>query len=120
MFENLPAADQAEARIQKVAADIFFRKLASYGVVPETEAEAADLLKMAEKLNQANATIAKPNTSKYASDVSQLDELFGSQDQTSEIQKIAKSMAQDPELLSAVVAIKQAQADSVREQLSAV
>lgn len=116
---------------QNVRADVLFRKLASYGIQPTTDKEAEDLLELAGKLRLAEESqpIKQAGQSRFGEPNLALDRVLGdkgldgpvkqaaSQEQNLAVQQYACRLAEDPYIYNAVLALKQAQADALAEQL---
>jgi len=99
----------------------FLSKLAQFGHVPETEAEADSLVSLGFKLASLDPSIQEPNPfvapapqprGKYASAAQALDEVLGTsqQGETDHLYKVASQLAQDPAIYGAALTINQAAA----------
>ena len=130
----LPAPQDAFATLQnKVANDVFFQKLAQYGIVPQNEKEAAELIELAGKLQVAEqeqgTKTAGDQTSRYSDANAVLGNLLESrglgnqvksahdQEQDMAYANYARQLAGDSGLYNAVLSVKQAQADQVAQQI---
>jgi len=130
----LPDPNEAYDHLfREVRANVFFNKLASYGRQPANEADAASLLETAAKLrtiSESQPVKQAEASGKYAQASSALDRLMGAngldgqykqaaaQEEELSFQNYARQLAQDPSVYNSVLAVKQAQADAVVEQLS--
>ena len=101
----------------KLHAPVFFNKLAQdYGLVPQSEQEALDLLTLGGQLHQAYESDqlqkhANTNDGEYAN---YLNELTGGQAKTAADEKLRKaaatSVAQDPHLANCILTLQHAAA----------
>ena len=103
-MDKLAKAEQT--LLEKVYAPAFFNKLAEFGVVPQTEEEAAGLLELAAKTKVAGV---EPQGSELGSIVKQanssLDQLLGSDNSVQELQG---QFDQDSEIKEALEALRNA------------
>lgn len=117
---QLPDAQTAYATIiNTVAADAFFEKLAEYGIRPQNEAEARELMTIGLHLQQASTNEKQASANPYAIAREALDQelvarnLLTSQEtnvaETNRVKAAAWQYAQNPEIFSAVVALAAAQ-----------
>ena len=112
-----------------VHAPAFFAKLAQAGIAPANEKEAADYLEMAGKLRtiqqDPRVKAAQDNSGSRVTQAKQaLDQLMsqhglGGQARQISLQKVAASLADDPNIYNAVLSLKAAEASAVQAQLAA-
>ena len=102
----LPSAAEAYNYLfDNVHSQVFFGKLASYGIQPTTEKEAADLLVLAGKLQHVDtAEKQAADQSRFATAVSALDSVTAGGEQS--IKQAAAALSQDPSVYNAVLALK--------------
>jgi len=102
-----------------VHSEVFFGKLASYGIHPSSEKEAADLLQLAAQLSHAVDSEKTASESRFSGAVQALNSAFnntpaGLQKQAKAkdqaIEKAAEQLAQDPAIFASVISLKAAQA----------
>lgn len=103
-----------------VHSQVFFGKLASFGIQPTTEKEAADLLTLAGNLRNVDGAEKQAATSsRFGGAVSALNSVIGNtpaaqqqqvavRDQA--IKQAAAELAQDPSVYNAVLSLKAAEA----------
>lgn len=113
----LPSADAAYGTLfDNVHAEVFFGKLASYGIQPGTEKEAADLLQIAAQLRNVDNPVKQASAQSRFGDAAQaLGSVvsatpYGQKQaaiaQDHAIKQAAAQLAQDPSLYNAVLALK--------------
>lgn len=110
------AADAYQTLFDNVHAQVFFGKLASYGIQPTTEKEAADLLEIAAQLRNVDNPVKQASAqSRFGDAVSALGSVVSStpygqkqaaiaEDQA--IKQAAATLAQDPTVYNAVLVLK--------------
>jgi hypothetical protein len=123
MSKNNPLPDPAVAYQQLfdgVHAQVFLGKLASYGIQPTTEKEAADLFTLAGKLRHVEGAEKQAAAhSRFGGAVSALDSVLGTSPalvqqqfavRNQAIKQAAAELAQDPSVYNAVLSVKAAEA----------
>ena len=129
---NLPTPDRAQKTLGELRKEAFFQRLASWGIVPQNEKQAQELLEMDAKLAQAekqgtyrpgqgraptNGLIGRANSA--------LDQAIGPQpgvkqahdaDREAAIKQAASQLAGRPDLFNAALAYRAGQAEQIRQQ----
>lgn len=110
------AADAYTTLFDNVHAQVFFGKLASYGIQPTTEKEAADLLQIAAQLRTVDNPVKQASDhSRFGGAASALGSVvsstpYGQQQaaiaENQAVKQAAATLAQDPSLYSAVLSLK--------------
>jgi hypothetical protein len=114
---TLPDANAAYGTLfDNVHAQVFFGKLASYGIQPGTEKEAADLLEIAAQLRGVDNPVKQASEqSRFGNAVQALGSVVSSTPygqkqaaiaQDNAIKQAAATLAQDPNLYNSVLALK--------------
>ena len=116
---QLPDPQTAYANVfDGVHTQVFFGKLASYGIQPQSEKEAQDLLLLAGRLRHANQlTKSAGDNSRFGGALSALDEVMGvsqdsfmkaalDQEEELAIKEAAAQAAADPMIYNSVLALK--------------
>jgi len=125
MAQNTQALpDPAEAYQQlfnNVHAQVFIGKLASYGIHPSTEKEAADLFDLAGQLRHVDSNEKQAeNHSRFTGAVSALNSVLGASPQTVQqnyanrsqaVKQAAFELSKDPSVYNAVLSLKAAEAE---------
>lgn len=129
---KLPDLEKAVGVLAGLFQDVFFSKLASYGIVPSNVKEASDLLKIShdlERLAEAN-TYAGLQTSRFGDAAEALTSLSyvgpAGQVKSAEDQfyrdlnsaNIAARLAANPDVYGSVLAVKLAQIQALRNLMS--
>jgi len=127
----LPQPNEAYGLLSSnVEQQAFFGRLGQYGINPQSEKEASELYQMGAKLEAAGLTgpaSEQPADSPITKAAEQLDQLLGRTPQGRQnaeaqrnqaIKSAADQLMEDPETYNAVLALKQAQADQLAQQLS--
>jgi hypothetical protein len=83
---------------QKLHSQVFFNKLASFGIVPSSEEEAVQLLQVADQLRQA--TSSTKSASAFAEPLQALSSLNNPE---SEVDKMAGVLFQDEDIYNSVL-----------------
>lgn len=109
-----------------VHAQVFFGKLANYGVQPTTEKEAVDLLTLAGQLRNVDSSEkSAAEESRFSSHVSALQALQaetpeGRSNQTKlaeyAVKQAAEELMQDPSIYNSVLSLKAAEAEALAGQ----
>lgn len=115
MSENelgLPSVDEAYATLrEQVYAPVFFSKLASYGIVPQTQAEHEELAQLAERLrNVAGSEKTASGSGRFGEALGALDQLIEDAPLPSSVasQVIKQAAAQattDPSIYESVLSL---------------
>jgi hypothetical protein len=118
---QLPDPAQAYQQLfDNVHSQVFFSKLASYGIHPTTEAEVRDLFNLAGQLRHVSGSEKQASSqSRFGGAVSALNSVLGAtpagqqqnafvRDQA--IKQAAAELAQDPSIYNAVLSLKAAEA----------
>jgi hypothetical protein len=119
MAQQQLAPEQAyQTLYQRLHAPVFFKKLASdYGIVPQTEQEALDLLSLGGSLRQAyeadqakQASAAPRGQSRFSNFVGEITDVTGQSSVANErlIKAAAAEAAQDPLFAQCVLTLKAA------------
>ena len=113
MFNETPGSAGYAALYQQAYAPVFFNKLASYGINPQSEEEAASMLRMAGKLRNAHdANLVKTAAvNRLAAFEQSLDGVLGYNANDVQVsaenhyfKQAAMQLAQNADLVNAVVA----------------
>jgi len=115
-MSSLPNPQDAYDQLfQNVHAEVFFGKLASYGIKATTQKEAADLLGLSQNLRQYDgAEKVAADSSRFGGAASALDNITTQpttparrhQAQGQAIKQAASQLAQDPSIYNAVISLK--------------
>lgn len=113
-------ADAYQQLFDGVHAQVFLGKLASYGIQPTTEKEAADLFALAGRLRHVDGAEKQAAAqSRFGGAVSALDSVLGTSPAAAQqnaavrsqaIKQAAAELAQDPSVYNAVLSLKAAEA----------
>ncbi len=106
-------ADAYQTLFDNVHARVFLNKLASFGIQPATEKEAADLFMLAGRLrNVDGAEKTAAESSRFSGAVETLDSMVNSTPaaQHSAIKQAAAALADDPAIFNAVLSLQAAEA----------
>lgn len=119
--------EESFGRLNKLANDVFFARLSQHGIVPQNDAEADDLVKLATQVRPLAEKRAADAGSRFSALTSSLDadpNVKAANEQQAQVafdlqvEKIASELATDGDLNSAVISIKQAQAEQLKKQLA--
>jgi len=109
-------ADAYDQLFENVHAQVFFGKLASYGIQPSTEKESQDLFDLAGKLRNTDGPEKKASAkSRYGGAVSALDSVLGKTPEGRQqraassqqaIKQAASELMQDTSVYNAVLSLK--------------
>ena len=127
----LPTPEQAYAHLfDNVHARVFFGKLASFGIQPQSEKQASELLELAGKLKAAEqdptVKAAAERNSPFAQASSDLDRQLGrmgvgkaaaAEQADIALNQAAAQLAQDPATYNAVLSLKAAEATQIAKQM---
>lgn len=118
---TLPSVDEAVGLLDSVYTDVFFSKLAEYGIVPQTQEGMLAALETAVYLDSVPET-KQASVDPFVDANAKLKHAMASeklinpavfeQQQDVAVKQAAYAMAHSPELYRAVLAIKTAQAES--------
>lgn len=119
--------NQDIGRLQQVEAEIIFRKLASAGIVPQTEKQAQHILQVADRLYAADrdgslhktASAVTGRADPFEKAASDLDRLLGANRPRVQPQQFAKAAAADPDLFNSVLRLKAHEAETIKQQWAA-
>jgi len=102
----LPSAVDAYNHLfHNVHAEIFFGKLASFGIQPATEKEASDLLALAGQLRDVDTPEKQAaDQSRFSPALAALNSVTATEEQS--IKQAAAALSQDPGIYNAVLALK--------------
>ena len=110
---TLPDAQAASQTLHDIRYQVFFSKLASAGIAPQTQQQAHSLLQLADRLRQMPAE--KEANDPYAEALQALDRVMPPQQAAQPwetdmaIKSAAAQLSADPSYFNAVLALKQAQ-----------
>lgn len=114
---QLPSTDDAAAVLDGIYADVFFSKMAEFGLVPETQDGALSMLETAAYLDQADTAVKQAGVDPFVNANELLKQALaqeniidsGAQVRTA-VKQAAVGLASNPEIYKAVLAIKTAAA----------
>ena len=102
-------AEAQNVVFEKVYMPAFFSKLAEFGIQPETEAEASEILEIAAKVKMAGAQPEQsPRESLLKTANAALDQILGSD---SAMENVQSNLEVDTELKQALAALKAGQSE---------
>ena len=114
--QALPELETAYNNLfEGVHANVFFGKLASHGIAPQNEKEAADLLELAGRLRGVDNEEKEAGDSRFANPVGALNEVLGetpqgkqaqAQEEAPAYKQAAAALAQEPVFYNSVLALK--------------
>ncbi len=117
---KLPSAEEAYTNLfDGVHTQVFFGKLASYGIQPATEKEAMDLLTLAGQLRHVDGEKQAADGSRFSGAVNALESIYtetpAGQAQKSAsadlaIEKAAEELMENPEIYNSVLSLSAAEA----------
>lgn len=123
---ELPAADQAYQTLHNdVYCQAFFKVAADYGVVPQSQEEAQDMLKLAANLRivREDYQQKQASTNRFAQINAELDQMRPGYKQAQDNQqadmmyrRVAADLANDPAIFNAVLSLKVAEAEQIAAQ----
>ena len=120
---ELPSpVDAYNTVFQNVHAEVFFQKLASYGIEPQTAQDAHDLLELGAKLSVLPDAPEDRPFAKYSSALDSMLNQSGvnagqqKQANTQAVYNAATQLAQQPEIYAATVSLKKAEAELTAQQ----
>jgi hypothetical protein len=124
----LPNLEDASSVFEQIYAETFFNKLASFGIQPETEAEAIEWLKIGHQVQQLEPQVKQANADQRRGLAFEVgDALQGilteagvgkeaeQREHNAEIYNVAQALAQDPDVYNAALSLKTAQAQQWTE-----
>ena len=119
--------DEAEAQLQAaIDHPVFFQKLASYGIAPQTFEEKAMMIELGTNLllaqQQQEVKQASGLSALLVKAKQNLDQVLGVHKQASaslndqHIDQIASALTQKPDIFNSILSLKHAEAEYVRKQ----
>lgn len=126
MSTGLMNHDEAEMRLQAaIDHPVFFQKLASFGIAPQTQEEAATMIELGSGLlvahQQQETKQASGLSSLLAKAKQNIDQTLGVSKQASafddrQVNRIADELVNNADIYNSIVSLKAAEADYVRQQ----
>jgi len=114
---SLPTVDAAVQHLtNNLRGEVFFGTLQQYGIVPQNEKEALDLLATAERLRPIAAAEKQAADSRFAAPLQALDNVQKPVEPGLAIKQAAAYYLQDPATYDAILAIKQAELQEAAAQ----